>query len=69
KKTKTPMLFIHGGCDKVVPCEMCKAIFDAKKYGIKDKFEAKSASHTDVLDKDKEGYISHLNQFLDSVGM
>ncbi|MGL6106727.1 alpha/beta hydrolase, partial [Romboutsia sp.] len=46
KKTKTPMLFIHGGCDKVVPCEMCKAIFDAKKYGIKDKFEAKSASHT-----------------------
>lgn len=69
KNVKTPMLFIHGECDKIVPCEMCKAIFDAKQYGIKDKFEVKKASHTDALDKDKEGYITHLNKFLDSVGM
>ncbi|MGL5346801.1 MAG: alpha/beta hydrolase [Peptostreptococcaceae bacterium] len=67
KKVKTPMLFIHGGCDKVVPCEMCEAIFEAKQYGMKDKFEVKDANHTDALDKDKNGYIIHLNKFLDLV--
>lgn len=69
KNVKTPMLFVHGNCDKIVPCEMCKAIFNAKEYGIKDKLEVKDASHTDALDKDKEGYINHLNKFLDTVGM
>lgn len=69
KNVKTPMLFIHGNCDNIVPCEMCKAIFDAKQFGIKDKFEVKDASHTDALDKNKEGYINHLNKFLDTLGM
>lgn len=69
KNTQTPMLFIHGECDNIVPCEMCKAIFDAKQYGIKDKLEVKSASHTDALDKDRNAYIEHLNKFLDSINM
>lgn len=69
KNVKTPMLFIHGDCDNIVPCEMCKAIFYAKQYGIRDKFEVKDADHTDALDKDKDGYINHLNKFLDLVGM
>ncbi|WP_316712687.1 hypothetical protein [Terrisporobacter othiniensis] len=50
-------------------CDICKGIFDAKKYGMKDRFEVKGADHTDALDKDKEGYIEHLNKFLDSAGM
>ena len=69
KNVKTPILFIHGDCDNIVPCQMCKAIFDAKQYGIKDKFEVKDADHTNALDKDKYGYINHLNKFLDSVGI
>lgn len=69
KNVKTPMLFIHGDCDKIVPYHMCKDIFEAKQYGIKDKFEVKGAGHTDGLDKDKEGYVEHLNKFLDLVGM
>lgn len=69
KNIQTPMLFIHGDCDKIVPCEMCKSIFDAKKLGVKDKFEVKDASHTDSLDKDRDGYINHLNKFLDSINM
>ncbi len=69
QKTKTPMLFIHGHGDKVVPSEMCEAIFEAKKYGIKDKFEVQNANHTDALDKDKVGYVNHLNKFLDSLKM
>lgn len=69
KNVKTPILFIHGDCDNIVPCQMCKAIFDAKQYGIKEKFEVKDADHTNALDKDKYGYINHLNKFLDSVSI
>ncbi|MBO3444627.1 alpha/beta hydrolase [Clostridium sp. CCUG 7971] len=69
KNTKTPLLLIHGREDTVVPFDMCEKIFNAKKYGIKDKYEVKKAKHTTTLDSDEKSYIDHLYRFLESVGI
>lgn len=69
ENTKTPLLLIHGREDTVVPFDMCKKIFDAKKYGIKDKYEVEKAKHTTTLDSDEKSYIDHLYRFLDSIGI
>ena len=64
KKCKIPVLFIHGGADAYVPCEMTLACFEScpapKKLHI-----TPSAGHGLCFMVDKEGYLRAFKEFVD----
>ncbi|MBQ9121629.1 MAG: alpha/beta hydrolase [Clostridia bacterium] len=62
KRSKTPIVFIHGDTDDFVPFEMSRALYEAcispKKFA-----EVKGAGHGLAYPVDKEGYLHALREF------
>lgn len=63
KKTKLPVLFIHGEADTYVPYEMLDRVYNAAA-GPKDKFTVPGAGHGKCLTLDPEGYRDAVFSFL-----
>lgn len=63
KKTKIPILFIHGEDDLFVPVSMTNANFDAYK-GEKYLFTVKGAGHGMSYFVDKNGYRKAVGEFI-----
>lgn len=68
RNTATPMLFIHGDADKLVPHEMMQVCFDAKP-GAKEKWLVPDAPHAGCYVTDPAGYRAHLGRFLQENGL
>ena len=66
--TATPMLFIHGDADELVPPAMLQECFDAKP-GVKEKWLVPSAPHAGCYVTDPAGYRAHLRSFLAGNGL
>lgn len=62
-RSKTPTLFIHGGCDEVVPPEMMGKLYEAarcpRRYLL-----VPEATHANSAGADSEKYWSTVNSFL-----
>lgn len=65
KKSKVPMLFIHGENDGFVPPQMLDMLYNAKKKGFKERFMVKGAGHGVSAMVDKEEYWGRVFGFLD----
>ena len=62
KKCKTPIIFIHGDADDLVPCYMSQNLYDAcnsKKQIVK----IKNAGHGISYLIDPEKYVDSLKEF------
>jgi len=66
RKSKLPILLIHGLDDEFVPCEMTRRAFDAC-CGEKYIFLAEGAGHGVSFHVDNEGYRTHAEKFLNIV--
>lgn len=64
KKSKTPMLFIHGDEDKFVPYEMMQELYDAAPCE-KAMVTIKGAGHAEAGTTDSELYWQSVRSFLD----
>ena len=62
KRSKTPILFVHGDADDFVPFEMSQEMFDACP-APKAFFIAKGAGHGLAFPKDQEGYYKAVIDF------
>ena len=62
-RIKVPVLFIHGGADKLVPPEMMEKLYAACK-APKEKLTVKGAGHGDAMTKDEEKYWTCVFEFL-----
>lgn len=62
KRSKTPIIFIHGDTDDFVPCDMSRALYEA--CGSKKKLvEIRDAGHGLAYPVDPEGYLGGLREF------
>lgn len=59
KKSKTPILFIHGSNDDFVPEYMCEKLFNAANCE-KEKLIINGAGHTDGKYRDPETYYNKI---------
>lgn len=59
-----PMLFIHGGEDPLVPTEMARECFEAKKEGYRKLWIAPGSAHSWSFPDHSERYISEVRDFL-----
>ena len=64
KKTKTPILFIHGDADSFVPVENVNKLYAAAPEGLKQIYIAKGAEHAMSYPSDEKEYEKQLNNFL-----
>lgn len=62
--SKTPILFIHGLEDELIPYDMSKEMFGAKE-DKKELYLAPHAKHAESCLKNHEEYEKVMNQFLD----
>lgn len=62
---KIPILFIHGGSDKLVPPYMMEKLF-SKDKGKKEKIIIENACHASSLYTNKELYLNTVYQFIES---
>lgn len=67
KKMTIPALFIHGGADTFVPCELGKKLFDACASSDKELFVVEGATHAASFATDREGYTKKLESFIDKI--
>ncbi|MFR7592169.1 MAG: alpha/beta hydrolase [Longibaculum sp.] len=63
KKTKNPILFIHGGKDDFVPTEMVKEVYEAATCE-KDMFIVEPAGHAESKDYNPEVYWNKVFTFI-----
>lgn len=63
KKSKTPILFIHGDADAFVPYYMVNELYD-KCSSEKDIFIVKGAKHATAYKDDIDGYENKVIEFL-----
>ena len=68
KNDSTPMLFIHGDADELVPPKMLQTCYDAKP-GVKEKWLVPGARHAGCYVTDPAGYRAHLGRFLTGNGL
>ncbi len=68
KNASTPMLFVHGDADELVPPDMMKECFDAKP-GEKAKWLVPGAPHAGCYASDPVGYREQLSRFLTGNGL
>ena len=68
RNAATPMLFIHGDADELVPPAMLQECFDANP-GVKEKWLVPYAPHAGCYATDPAGYRAHLRQFLAANGL
>lgn len=69
RKTKLPILFIHGGGDLFVPTFMSHKNYEACQSEIKDLLIIEGADHAQSFVKDKEAYENKLDEFLVRAGI
>ena len=67
KNASTPILFIHGDKDELVPVSMCKELFNSKTKGLKDMYITPNARHGESFNSDKEEYRKRIYDFIDDV--
>ena len=63
KKSKIPMLFIHGDTDDFVPEYMCEELYEAASCS-KDKLIVHNAGHTESKYKEPETYYNKIFDFI-----
>lgn len=63
KKSKTPILFIHGDKDQVVPFEMLNEVYQAASCE-KQRFIVKDATHGAAASVDPSGYWFTIQSFI-----
>ena len=63
RNATTPMLFIHGDADELVPPARLQECFDAQP-GVKELWLVPTAPHAGSYATDREGYRAHLRKFL-----
>lgn len=66
KKSKTPILFIHGDADDFVPEYMCEQLYEAANCK-KEKLIIKGAGHTDSKYKEPETYYNKVFEFINNI--
>lgn len=62
-KSNTPVLFIHGDQDDMIPVQMSKDLFEAAG-GIKELLIIEGAGHAQAQDKDPAAYYGAIETFL-----
>lgn len=67
QKAKTPMFFIHGADDALVPCFMVNELYDACSAEKKELLIVEGADHAQSCMKGDEEYRTMLGNFLDEV--
>ncbi len=67
KNTRIPMLFVHGAEDKLVPCCMVKALFEACGSENKDILIVEGADHAQSYKVDREQFEAKLDTLLKAV--
>lgn len=66
KKSKTPILFIHGDADDFVPEYMCEQLYEAANCK-KEKLIIEGAGHTDSKYKEPETYYNKIFEFINNI--
>ena len=66
KKSKTPILFIHGNADDFVPEYMCEQLYEAANCK-KEKLIIEGAGHTDSKYKEPEIYYNKIFEFINNI--
>ena len=64
KKSKTPMLFIHGDKDTFVPFEMLEKVYSANPDIEKEKYIVCGATHAYSASCDTENYFKKVFEFI-----
>lgn len=64
KKTKVPILYIHGTGDNFVPFHMVYNLYDATAPNMRDIFVVKNAWHTESQSKNPQKYNQKLTEWL-----
>lgn len=65
KKSKTPVLFIHGTGDNFVPFDMVHNVYNATNPDLRDIYIVKNAWHTESQAKNPKKYNDKLTQWID----
>ena len=65
KKTRLPVLFIHGSEDAFIPVDMTRELYQAAG-GEKELLIVEGAGHAQSQDKDPEAYYGTVFSFLNS---
>ncbi len=68
KRSKIPMIFIHGDADDYVPCEMSERLYAICTSEHKKFVAIKGAGHGLSYPTDKEGYVGALAEFQEECG-
>ncbi len=68
KKSKVPVIFIHGDDDAFVPCDMSRRLYEACASEKKKLVTVKGAGHGLAFPVDKELYLSSLREFQEECG-
>ena len=70
KKTKVPILFIHGTKDSFVPCYMVENLYNATPENLREKYIVEGAEHSECHAKDFDKYNkvveNFINKYLDN---
>ncbi len=66
KNVTTPIMFIHGKKDELVPVSMCKELFNSKSKGLKDMYMPENAGHGESFKNNREEYTDRLYKFIDT---
>lgn len=66
KKSKTPILFIHGDADDFVPEYMCEQLYEEANCK-KEKLIIEGAGHTDSKYKGPETYYNKIFEFINNI--
>ena len=64
KKSKTPMLFIHGSKDTFIPLSMMQELYDSNNEIIKEKYVVEGASHAYSASFDTDNYFKKVFEFV-----
>lgn len=67
KNASTPILFIHGEKDELVPISMCEELFNSKTKGLKDIYIAPNAGHGESFNSNRAEYKKRIYKFIDAV--
>lgn len=65
KKSKVPILYIHGEGDDFVPFEMVKNLYDATKPELRDIYTVPNAWHIEAQAKNPKKYNKKLDEWLE----
>ncbi len=63
-KIKVPVLFIHGGDDKIVPVDQCNDMADRCKVKGSDDLHITGAAHCRPMHTDSEKYWRYVDEFV-----